>query len=117
MVRRIEPMRPERLYEKSGGSRTTAVRSPQSNGMAESFVKTVKRDYIEMMPKPDCGRQFSHRVRALQRALPAQCLGIPLTSGISAQLGITTLSGKSVWNYGVKSTGLSSFPPVIYYSE
>ncbi len=53
MVRRIEPMRPERLYEKSGGSRTTAVRSPQSNGMAESFVKTVKRDYIEMMPKPD----------------------------------------------------------------
>ncbi|MDX7707592.1 integrase core domain-containing protein, partial [Aeromonas caviae] len=33
--------------------RTTAVRSPQSNGIAESFVKTMKRDYIEMMPKPD----------------------------------------------------------------
>lgn len=31
--------------------RTTAVRSPQSNGMAESFVKTMKRDYIRVMPK------------------------------------------------------------------
>ncbi|CRL46935.1 IS2 transposase TnpB (plasmid) [Sodalis glossinidius str. 'morsitans'] len=34
-------------------TRTTAVRSPQSNGMAESFVKTMKRDYISMMPKPN----------------------------------------------------------------
>jgi putative transposase len=31
--------------------RTTAIRSPQSNGVAESFVKTMKRDYIGMMPK------------------------------------------------------------------
>lgn len=26
--------------------RTTPVRSPESNGMAESFVKTFKRDYV-----------------------------------------------------------------------
>ncbi|MDH4554659.1 IS3 family transposase [Pseudomonas sp. BN417] len=32
---------------------TTPVCSPQSNGMAESFVKTMKRDYIGHMPKPD----------------------------------------------------------------
>uniref|UniRef100_UPI0040539580 IS3 family transposase n=1 Tax=Niveibacterium sp. SC-1 TaxID=3135646 RepID=UPI0040539580 len=32
---------------------TTPVSSPQSNGMAESFVKTMKRDYIAFMPKPD----------------------------------------------------------------
>lgn len=32
---------------------TTPVRSPQSNGMAESFVKTIKRDYVAFMPKPD----------------------------------------------------------------
>ena len=32
---------------------TTPVCSPQSNGMAESFVKTIKRDYIAFMPKPD----------------------------------------------------------------
>ena len=30
-----------------------AERSPESNGMAESFVKTMKRDYISIMPKPD----------------------------------------------------------------
>ncbi len=29
------------------------VRSPESNGIAESFVKTIKRDYISVMPKPD----------------------------------------------------------------
>ncbi|WP_423143238.1 IS3 family transposase [Pseudomonas chlororaphis] len=32
---------------------TPPVRSPQSNGMAESFVKTIKRDYVAYMPKPD----------------------------------------------------------------
>src|SRR5687767_924861 len=31
----------------------TPVSSPQSNGMAESFVKTIKRDYVAMMPKPN----------------------------------------------------------------
>lgn len=32
---------------------TTPVRSPQSNGMAESFVKTIKRDHVAHMPKAD----------------------------------------------------------------
>lgn len=32
--------------------KNTAVRSPESNGIAESFVKTIKRDYISIMPKP-----------------------------------------------------------------
>ncbi len=32
---------------------TTPVCSPQSNGTAESFVKTMKRDYVTFMPKPD----------------------------------------------------------------
>ncbi|MEX3613714.1 MAG: DDE-type integrase/transposase/recombinase, partial [Burkholderia gladioli] len=32
---------------------TTPVCNPQSNGMAESFVKTIKRDYGAAMPKPD----------------------------------------------------------------
>ncbi|MGE2579272.1 IS3 family transposase [Escherichia coli] len=33
--------------------KNTAVRSPESNGIAESFVKTIKRDYTSIMPKPD----------------------------------------------------------------
>ncbi|MCM6995849.1 IS3 family transposase [Enterobacter roggenkampii] len=33
--------------------KNTAVRSPESNGIAESLVKTIKRDYISIMPKPD----------------------------------------------------------------
>ncbi|WP_156455598.1 IS3 family transposase [Sphingomonas sp. CCH5-D11] len=33
--------------------RTTPVSSPQSNGMAEAFVRTLKRDYIRVSPRPD----------------------------------------------------------------
>ncbi|EBA1300822.1 IS3 family transposase, partial [Salmonella enterica] len=34
---------------------TTAVGNLQSNGMTERFVKTMKEDYIVLMPKPDVG--------------------------------------------------------------
>ena len=33
--------------------RTTPVESPQSNGMAEAFVRTIKRDYARVSPLPD----------------------------------------------------------------
>jgi putative transposase len=33
--------------------RTTPVESPQSNGMAEAFVRTLKRDYARLSPRPD----------------------------------------------------------------
>ena len=33
--------------------RFTPVRSPQSNGMAEAFVKTFRRDYVNNHPRPD----------------------------------------------------------------
>ena len=31
----------------------TPVKSPESNGMAEAFVKTFKRDYVRVNPLPD----------------------------------------------------------------
>lgn len=38
---------------------TTPVTSPQSNGMPESLVKTLKRDYAKLAERPD-----SHTVMA-----------------------------------------------------
>jgi transposase InsO family protein len=31
----------------------TPVRSPESNGVSEAFVKTLKRDYARVHPRPD----------------------------------------------------------------
>ncbi|RKJ97865.1 hypothetical protein EBE87_28255 [Pseudoroseomonas wenyumeiae] len=31
----------------------TPVRSPESNGISEAFVKTLKRDYARICPRPD----------------------------------------------------------------
>src|SRR5262245_45577407 len=33
--------------------RTTPLESPRSNGMAEAFVRTIKRDYVRVSPRPD----------------------------------------------------------------
>ena len=33
--------------------RTTPLESPQSNGMAEAFVRTLKRDYVRVSVLPD----------------------------------------------------------------
>lgn len=44
----------------------TPVRSPQSNGMAESFVKTMKHDYIAFMNKPDVPTALLHLAAAFE---------------------------------------------------
>ena len=39
---------------------TTPIRSPQSNGMAEAFVKTLKRDYVYLSDVPDAETVMSY---------------------------------------------------------
>lgn len=45
---------------------TTPVCSPQSNGMAESLVRTIKRDYVAFMPKPDAATAMQHLAMAFE---------------------------------------------------
>ena len=40
----------------------TPVESPESNGMAEAFVKTFKRDYVRVSPIPDALPRSPHRI-------------------------------------------------------
>jgi putative transposase len=41
----------------------TPIRSPQSNGMAEAFVKTFKRDYVYVHDRPDARTVLSQLAR------------------------------------------------------
>ena len=47
--------------------RTTPVESPQSSGMAEAFVRTLKRDYARVSPRqrPRCHRAPTRMARSL----------------------------------------------------
>ena len=40
---------------------TTPVTSPQFNGMAEAFVRTIKRDYARVNPLPDARTAIESR--------------------------------------------------------
>jgi len=40
--------------------RTTPIESPQSNGMAEAFVRTIKRDYVRVSRCPDAETVMRH---------------------------------------------------------
>lgn len=51
----VYSMKETRQFAKLVGLRscTTPVGSPQSNGMAEAFIKTIKRDYVAVQGAPD----------------------------------------------------------------
>jgi putative transposase len=58
--------------------RTTPVESPQSNGMAEAFVRTIKRDYVRVSPVPDADsvlRQLPVWVAHYNEVHPHKALG------------------------------------------
>jgi putative transposase len=57
---------------------TTPIESPQSNGMAEAFVKTFKRDYARVSAKPDAAsvlRQLDSWFEHYNRVHPHKALG------------------------------------------
>ena len=63
----------------------TPVESPESNGMAETFVKTLKRDYVRVSPIPDAVASLAlidSLDGGLQHRAPAFPAGLPLTQGI-----------------------------------
>ena len=58
--------------------RTTPVESPQSNGMAEAFVRTIKRDYVRVSPRPDAEtvvRQLPGWIAHYNEVHPHRALG------------------------------------------
>lgn len=58
--------------------KTTPVESPQSNGMAEAFVKTMKRDYVRVNPCPDAAtvlRQLDAWFEHYNNVHPHKALG------------------------------------------
>ena len=58
--------------------RTTPVESPQSNGMAEAFVRTIKRDYVSLSPRPDAEtvvRQLPGWIAHYNEVHPHRALG------------------------------------------
>lgn len=57
---------------------TTPIESPQSNGMAEAFVKTFKRDYARVSTKPDAAsvlRQIDSWFEHYNSVHPHKALG------------------------------------------
>lgn len=58
--------------------RRTPIESPQSNGMAEAFVRTIKRDYVRVSPCPDAQtvmRQLSSWITHYNEVHPHKALG------------------------------------------
>jgi transposase InsO family protein len=65
--------------------RTTPRESPQSNGMAEAFVRTIKRDYVRVSPRPDAESPRQSATRCRNRHASAASLDRPLLRGSPAQ--------------------------------
>ena len=91
--------------------RTTPIESPQSNGMAEAFVRTIKRDYVRVSPCPDAAHRDASAAivdRPLQRGSPAQGSRISFTPRVhrSSRKSLT-VSGPS----GATTPHPSAFSP------
>jgi transposase InsO family protein len=65
----------------------TPVRSPESNGIAEAFVKTFKRDYVRLNPRPDATTVMARSIPGSRttmkctRTAPSGCAHLASSSG------------------------------------
>ena len=75
---------------------TTPVESPQSNGMADAFVKTLKRDYVRVSPVPNAEsvlRQLPGWLAHYNKLHPHRALGYRSPREFIARSTQETLSG------------------------
>ena len=75
---------------------TTPLESPQSNGMAEAFVRTLKRDYVRVSPVPDADtvlRQLPSWLAHYNEVHPHRALGYRSPRKFIARLTPEGLSG------------------------
>ena len=51
----LHTVKDTRIFVRSASSSVcfTPVKSPQSNGISEAFVRTLKRDYVQVTPLPN----------------------------------------------------------------
>jgi putative transposase len=83
--------------------RTTPIESPQSNGMAEAFVRTIKRDYVRVNPRPNAEavlRQLPCWVTHYNEVHPHKALGYRSPHRNSRKS--LTVSGRSGLQHKVK---------------
>lgn len=77
--------------------RTTPIESPQSNGMAEAFVRTMKRDYVRVAEKPNARaviNQLPSWFQHYNTVHPHRALGYLAPREYIAQSTSEELSGK-----------------------
>jgi putative transposase len=55
--------------------RTTPIESPQSNRMAEAFVRTIKRDYVRVSPRPNAESVMRQLPSWIAEVHPHKALG------------------------------------------
>jgi hypothetical protein len=87
----------------------TPVESPESNGMAEAFVKTLKRDYVRVSPSPNAASALN----LIDSWTTTPCTRIPVSA--TARLGNTSCSQLNPPR--VRSNGLNSKTALLHCSD